>query len=260
MFARVAFDLPVPTEFTYEVPERLEGQLQAGQRVRVPFRTKTRIGYLVGFEETTDLKTVKPITEVVDAEPIVPPDLLDLARWMSRYYCCSLGEAVQGMLPGGVRRGAPMVSVVVPTGEGELPKRAKKAAAVLEALAKFADPPPMQVLLKAADASRAALKTLERAGLVRLERRELEDPTLAREPNAADEQPLELEAAQKAALDGMREDVEGPQFRVPLLLGVTGSGKTEVYLQAIADTVAGGRQAIVLVPEIALTPQTVRRF
>lgn len=86
MFARVAFDLPVPTEFTYEVPARLEGKLQPGQRVRVPFRTRTKVGYLVGFEETSDLKSIKAITDVVDAEPLVPADLLDLARWMSRYY------------------------------------------------------------------------------------------------------------------------------------------------------------------------------
>jgi len=259
VFARVAFDLPVPTEFTYEVPDRLEGTLQTGQRVRVPFRTRSRIGYLVGFEETSSLKTVKPITEVVDPVPIVPPDLLTLARWMSLYYCCSLGEAVQGMLPGGVRRGAPMVSVVVKTGEGELPKRAKKAAGVLAVLEEFAEPPPMQTLLKAAGASRAALKTLERAGLVRLERRELESAALARPP-LEPEQPPQLEDPQRAALDGLHDDVVGPRFGVHLLLGVTGSGKTEVYLRAIAETIERGRQAIVLVPEIALTPQTVRRF
>jgi len=259
MFARVAFDLPVPTEFTYEVPTRLEGTLRTGQRVRVPFRTRTRIGYLVGFEETSDLKQVKPITEVVDAEPLVPGDLLDLARWISRYYCCSLGEAVQAMLPGGVRRGVPQVAVVVRTGEGEVPARARKAALLLAALDRFEKPPTIAALIEAAGTSRAALKTLERAGVVRIEKQERAVDRL--EPSGlADETPLELEDAQRSALDGMREDVAGPRFGVHLLLGVTGSGKTEVYLQAIADTIAGGRQAIVLVPEIALTPQTVRRF
>ena len=121
MFARVAFDLPVPTEFTYSVPPELEGELRTGQRVRVPFRTQTRVGYLVGFEETSDLKRIRPIGSVVDPTPIVPEDLLDLARWMSGYYGCSLGEALQAMLPGGVRKGAPTVRVVVRCNDEEPP-------------------------------------------------------------------------------------------------------------------------------------------
>jgi len=259
MYARVAFDLPVPTEFTYEVPAELENGLRAGQRVRVPFRTQSRVGYLVAFEEESAVERVRPITAVVDHEPIVPEDLLALARWIARYYGCSLGEALQGMLPGGVRRGAPRVRVVVRTGEGELPARARKAAAVLEALEKFDRPPPVRELLEQAGASRAALKTLERAGLVRIEPR-AEDLESRPPSSGAFETPPVLEEPQRAALDGMRADLIEPRFAVHLLLGVTGSGKTEVYLRAIAETVAAGRQAIVLVPEIALTPQTVRRF
>ena len=118
MFARVALELPVPTEFTYAVPERLLEQLKPGQRVRVPFRTSTRVGYVVALEPTTDREETRDVTGVVDAEPLVPPDLLELARWISGYYTCSLGEALQAMLPGGVRRQRPKVRCVVRTGEG----------------------------------------------------------------------------------------------------------------------------------------------
>ena len=107
MFARVALDLPVPTEFTYSVPESMATELRLGQRVRVPFRTTTRIGYLVGLDDTSELDKTRDVTAVVDTHPIVPPDLLELARWISGYYCCALGETLQAMLPGGVRRGRP---------------------------------------------------------------------------------------------------------------------------------------------------------
>ncbi|MHC4549486.1 MAG: replication restart helicase PriA [Planctomycetota bacterium] len=258
MFARVALELPVPTEFTYSVPERLRERLQPGQRVRVPFRTTTRTGYLVALEETTDLATTRDVTGVVDEEPLVPLDLLELARWVSGYYCCSLGEALQAMLPGGVRR-RPKVRCVVRTGTGGLQRRAPKAAALLEALDRCARPPTIKRLLEEAAASRAALKTLERAGLARIEERAADEELDA--PGAAprEEGPV-LEAPQEAALAAVRSDLVPPSFRVHLLLGVTGSGKTEVYLRAIEEVLRTGRQAIVLVPEIALTPQTVRRF
>ena len=258
MFARVALDLPVPTEFTYSVPEALRGELVPGQRVKVPFRTRSRIGYLVSLEETTTLKKTREIETLVDRRPIVSADLLELARWISGYYACSLGEALQAMLPGGVRRGRRTRCVVRNPG-GELPARAPKAAALLETLETYSRPPAIKLLLERAGASRAALQTLERAGLVRVESMEIEEEWEG-PVGPADQEPPVLEAAQAAALEAMLEDLREPRFRVHLLLGVTGSGKTEVYLRAIRETVDRGRQAIVLVPEIALTPQTVRRF
>ena len=249
----------MPTEFTYSVPEPLRDRMRLGQRVRVPFRTTTRVGYLVGLDETTRIEKTKDIASLVDPEPIVPEDLLELARWISGYYCCSFGEALQAMLPGGVRRGRPKVRCAVLTGEGTLGARAKKAGALLEVLRRHDRPPPVGRLLREAGTSRAALKTLERAGLVRVEDRDIEEE-FAAPPKGPRETPPTLEPAQATALDALRGDLAGPCFRVHLLLGVTGSGKTEVYLRAIEETIDRGRQAIVLVPEIALTPQTVRRF
>ena len=259
MFARVALELPVPTEFTYAVPERLLEQLKPGQRVRVPFRTTTRVGYLVALEPTTDREQTRDVAGIVDEEPLVPPDLLELARWIAGYYGCSLGEALQAMLPGGVRRRQPKVRCVMHTGTGTVPARARKAAALLEVLERCERPPTVKRLLEEAGVSRAALKTLERAGLVRIEECYADEELDALVAGPRDTPPL-LEPAQQSALEAIRPDVIAPHFRAHLVLGVTGSGKTEVYLRAIAETLRTGRQAIVLVPEIALTPQTVRRF
>jgi len=259
MFARIAFDLPVPTEFTYSVPDDLLAELRLGQRVKVPFRSMTRVGYVVGLDETTEIEKTRDISSVIDPKPIVPPDLLELARWISSYYCCSLGESLQSMLPGGVRRGRPKVKVVERIAGGAAPKRARKAAALLEALDRFEKPPTLKRLLAETGISRSALTTLQRAGLVQVVKAEVEE-TLDPPGQAEPDVPPTLHRRQATTLEAMRPDLDAPSFGVHLILGVTGSGKTEVYLRAIAQCIEKERQAIVLVPEIALTPQTVRRF
>ena len=120
--------------------------------------------YLVAIEEQSDIAETRDILAVVDPEPLVPPDLLHLARWVSSYYGCALGEAIQAMLPGGVRRPRPRTKVVVRTGVGELPARARKAAAIFEALARFERPPAVKRLLDAAGTTRDKAVLDDRAG------------------------------------------------------------------------------------------------
>ena len=262
VFARVAFDLPVPTEFTYAVPESLRASVRLGQRVRVPFRTTTRVGYLVALEDESDLEKVRDIASILDEEPLLPGELMALARWIAGYYSCALGEVIQAMLPGGVRRPRPKARCVVVV-EGAsveaLSNRAKRAKQLFEELAGYKRPPTIGRLLAETGVSRAALTTLEKAGLVRIEERDADEQFEAA-IGATGDTPPTLEAAQAAVVEALEADIEAHHFRTHLLLGVTGSGKTEVYLRAIEATLRQGRQAIVLVPEIALTPQTVRRF
>jgi primosomal protein N' (replication factor Y) len=267
----VAIPVPVDRLFTYRVPERLRPAIEPGKRLRVPFGKRTLVGYCIEAAETTevDAKALKDVLDVLDPEPVVRPELLELTRWIGRYYHCSWGEALQAILPAGVRKGRvsrvsrrvelaiePKRAIELADG---MPDREAKQARILRALAEAEVAPTPRDLLALVRASDSPLKTLRRKELVRIVSiREERDPFGDRPAERQD--PLPPSEEQQAALDAVLRDVRDETFRVFVLHGVTGSGKTEVYLQALAECVERGRQGIVLVPEIALTPQTTRRF
>jgi primosomal protein N' (replication factor Y) len=268
---RVAVPVPVDRLFTYRVPEALREAISPGVRVRVPFGRRTLVGYYVepGGECEVPEEALKDVLEVLDAEPVVRPELLALTRWIGRYYRCSWGEALQAVLPAAVRKRrasartyrveraiAPERAVALADG---MPDRQAKQARILRALAEAEVPPTPRDLLSLVRASRSPLETLRRKKLLRITSLEKEiDPF--RDAAVERTEPLDLTAEQRVALDAVDAAIREARFRVFLLHGVTGSGKTEVYLQALSECVAQGRQGIVLVPEIALTPQTTRRF
>jgi len=249
----------------------------------VPFRSRTLVGYCVGFldEPTIDPARIKPILELVDDEPLVDGHMLELTRWVADYYGCAWGEALEAALPAGVRHGVTSrtIQIVEPLLEGPdggpagpsparaaalqaaiaaVPARQRKRAAILETLALAEDELTPQQLAEQAGCALATVHAARRAGLLRYRTKLVTDhPVDDVEPETPT--PIELTDEQKRALAVVRKNrQEG--FGVVLLHGVTGSGKTEVYLRAIAEVVGEGRQAIVLVPEISLTPQTIRRF
>ncbi len=266
----VALDLPLDTLFTYRVPAALCARAGPGFRVRVPFRGRPRVGIVAEAPAPPRPGRVLDVLDAPDAEPVLGPDLLELGRFVARYYGASLGEALAAMLPRGVRHrraGRERVEArATPEGAAAWQAQAEDLAdaqrRVLRHLVRAADWLPLGALLQTARVSASPVRTLARRGLVELaRRRDVADPLVAatRAPGPPAPPPTPT-AEQVRALQRIEAALGAGGYAAFLLLGVTGSGKTEVYLRAIEAARRQGRQALVLVPEIALTPQTVARF
>ena len=276
-FARVLVDQSGGTALDYAIPPELQGTVQVGSRVSVPVRHRKALATVIELLEESEVPNVRPLEKVIGKRPILGPNLLRLARWMADYYCCSMETAMRAVLPQVIRKGqigfkqqlvARLVKPLEPAVLAELEKRAPKQAAIVEVLSQQPLPegappgtlPSMLVvpLLKTACADRAALASLVRKGVV-----VTENATLARDPHERESfvatAPHTLNAEQSRVFEEVCKTLDNPEKPI-LLLGVTGSGKTEIYLQAIQRVLDRGQSAIMLVPEIALTPQTVERF
>jgi primosomal protein N' (replication factor Y) len=271
--AEVVFDRPVDTVFYYTVPDRFRDELSAGKQVLAPFGRGDRPtrGFCVGVTpwdsvpdrvRSRDLKT---LGAVLDDEPLFGPTMLDLTRWMADYYLCSWGQVLEAVLPAGVKRKAgtrTLNLVKVPERvrrDGALPTLPRKQAQVFQFLWESREPVSVEALCRAARCGQSPIQALKRRGLVETVRRRIEgfEPRVPRE---AISPALKLNRDQQTALDAILGALSCERHQTFVLLGVTGSGKTEVYIQAIEQVVRDGRQAIVLVPEISLTPQTISRF
>jgi primosomal protein N' (replication factor Y) len=259
---QVAVPAPVRSAFDYLAPGDVPVR---GARVRVPFGRGTRVGVCLGGVEATGVapERLRPVGEVLDVEPLLPAGLLELLEWTASYYHHPVGEVVAAALPALLRRGRAAVAGGEPrwalTPEGRSAPagalvRAPRQAAVLEMLR--AAPRGLsgaELAARAGNAWQSALRALRARGWVGPEAVRRSWP----EPEPAEPGPP-LNTSQAAAVAEVVAAAGG--FGAYLLEGVTGSGKTEVYLHLIEDAVRRGRQALVLVPEIGLTPQTVARF
>ena len=270
LVAQVVVNRPVDRVFEYYVPQPLRPLVQPGTRVKVPFGrgNSTTRGHVVRVVDAPSTRhRLKEIAEVVDREPLIDAAMLELTRWIADRYLCSWGQVLDTVVPAGVRKQAGTREIVrytlselgrtqLATGE----RFPKKQAAVLAELARTDEPLDVPHLTTAADCGTAPIKSLAEKDLITpIRRRELvfdEEPL----DDAKIEPDLPLSDDQDRALSRIVEALETGEHRTLLLHGVTGSGKTEVYMRAIREAVSYGRQAIVLVPEIALTPQTIRRF
>lgn len=268
MLVEVAVAAAVRGTFTYRVPSRLAGEATLGRRVAVPFgRSRRATGYVVGHPTVPPVGVeLRDVADVLDDFPLFTPALVRLLRWAEDYYLAPGGELLRAALPPGLnarggaaapaRRGLEYAAPAPGAAEGlaSLGARARAQRAVLEYLLARGRI-PVEELRAAFPRGRAALAALARRGLAALETEAL-SPAGALLP--AGEAPRSLTPAQGKALSAICGAFG--RFETFLLHGVTGSGKTEVYLQAIAAARAAGRGALVLVPEIALTPQLAGRF
>jgi primosomal protein N' (replication factor Y) len=259
--AKVVVEISLDREFDYRIPVHLQPVIQVGSQVNVPFQSRELRGFVVGLaDHSAFADKLKDIDGVVGEKPLIPDPIMKLAYWISDYYCAPIEHAVRTVLPSAVRkRGARHKKQLVVSLTGQVPEQISARQDEIFITLQTHGAMTLAELQERTGCSVSPVRTLEKHGLVTID-----ESTIIRDPHAGVEllrtRPFTLMSEQQAALESIAAVMDREKPGTVLLHGVTGSGKTEVYLQAIQHALDQGQGAIVLVPEISLTPQTVDRF
>lgn len=269
IFASVVFDHAIQKSLDYGVPAHLADQIQQGVQVEAPVRGILRKGYIYQVKSKPDFQPVLPIAKVLSPTPLIPSDLFELAVWMSGYYCCPLRQVLKIMLPPSVRQNEKpkeqkMVTRLKTKEELKeatvlLRNKATIQAEVLEVMLSVKKGIFLSELVEKVGGSRDAVQALCKKGFLAIETVNVDRSPLAHADYFKTTKKM-LGEEQALALKRITDSIEEGKFCTHLLYGVTGSGKTEVYLQAIDYALERGKSTIMLVPEISLTAQTIERF
>jgi primosomal protein N' (replication factor Y) len=277
---RVAFEAGVDNEFDYSVPDTL-WPIRPGQRVRVPFGRKNKLEAAFCVESDVPFdrsfaaggkkRSLKKVNAVIDAEPLLDAQLMDLSRWISQYYVCPLGQVLSAMVPAAVKKGAGLRTekyiYLAKDADDAIKKlsgkKQKQIVKILRERQAFAPDSAvsLQSLLTEVGCTNVPVNNLAEKLIIKIAVRTA-FRTLPAIPEAMriETAKVILNIDQENALTQIKGRLDAGKFAVILLHGVTDSGKTEVYIRAIEEALQKKRQAIVLLPEIALTAQTVQRF
>ncbi len=280
---RVAFESAADSEFDYFVPDEI-WPIEIGQRVEAPFGRKNK--FEAGFCTQSDVspeksfiargtrRKLKTIARLIDKEPLLNSELMELARWISNYYVCPLGQVLAAMVPYAVKKGAGVKTqqyVYLRASSADIEKnisqlRGKKQERIVELLntrgaSSANDAVEMRSLLQEVDCGNEPLKRLAEKEIIKIARKTvLKSLPVIPKWMSIETQQVVLNDDQRKALAHFKTSIDSGKFGVTLLYGVTDSGKTELYMRAIETVLLKGAGAIVLLPEIALTAQTVQRF
>ena len=271
--ARVVINLSLDKSFDYLIPEHLIGKIRSGSQVMIPFGRSVRNGFVISIESksTYPLDKLKYLSGLRESHPEVTQSLMKLGKWMAEYYCCSKEHAIRALLPGAVRSGKLKKKTVhiyyLKCTEEEAQefifkkgKRSPAKAAILKVLLQHHGISKDTLLHKAGVSSINALNELVKSSFVEKGKKEVYRDPFAN-VSIVSTKPQTPTSEQVEALSVIEKVINKETKQHAILLhGVTGSGKTEVYLQAIDKVLKKKQETIVLVPEIALTPQTTERF
>ncbi len=261
LIADIAVNAPLKQLYSYSIPEELVPAAKIGVRVKVPFGRRSVTGFLLQLREGTG-EGLKKIGSVLDEQPLLNPELIRLLRWAADYYCHPIGQVIRNALPGALGSDNTTTKILFEPvyramAEKELP-RGKKQRELLDFIRRQQEV-TLSLLREKFDTPHAALQKLVEQGFLQQQEKERQrDPFL--HECLPEDKCLTLNDDQQIAVCAISQTLAENRFKPFLLQGVTGSGKTEVYLRVVGETLQRQRQALILVPEIALTPQLVARF
>jgi len=264
-YVSVILDVSLDKTLDYGVPDELT--VQRGVRVEVPVRGHLRSGYVVSVKDSSEFPSIKPIAKVSQIK--IPEALFELALWMAKYYCTPLRQVLKIIVPASIRSETKLkqqLFVARAKTREELSEYCKlirnkspAQADVLDVMLKVTKGILLTELLEQTQGSRSPVDALSKKGFLTLESVRTDKSPLINE-EYLQSKPKKLNENQTESFIKIVKSIEESRYETHLLYGVTGSGKTEVYLQAIEKALQLNKSAIMLVPEIALTAQTIERF
>ena len=267
--ASIILDVHIEKQLDYLIPSHLIGKIKPGMRVEVPLRGYTQKGYVYALKEKSSLKKLKSLLEVISDE-VIDKKLFELAIWMSSYYGASLSKVMKYIVPTSIRSDIqPKTETFLSTLKtkkemaslcADLRRKSPAQAQILDVILRVKKKISLKELLFLSQVTRAPVEKLVEKKVLLKHKIIVDEAAILEDQVFFPTKPKKLTSEQQKCFDQIAKSIEKEKYMPHLIFGVTGSGKTEIYLQAIEKIISKNKSAIILVPEISLTSQTIERF